>query len=55
MSAETAKRFPQLAEQDRTLGRKVSPMQLAAQILEDLLATYRDEEWDALLKTITLP
>jgi hypothetical protein len=33
-----------LAEQASTQGRKVSPMQLAAQILEDALAGLPDEQ-----------
>jgi hypothetical protein len=37
MSAKTAKRLAQLAARASTPGRKVSPMQLAAQILEDAL------------------
>jgi hypothetical protein len=37
-SAATEKRLGRLAEQASATGRKVSPMQLAAQILEDALA-----------------
>jgi hypothetical protein len=40
MSAETAERLSQLAEQASSLGRKVSPMQLAAQILEEALGHF---------------
>jgi hypothetical protein len=38
MSAATEKRLARLAARASTAGRKVSPMQLAAQILEDALA-----------------
>ena len=38
MSDETKQRLTHLAEQLSTTGRKVSPMQIAAQILEDALA-----------------
>jgi len=38
MSEATRQRLTRLAEQSRTGGRKVSPMQLAAQILEDALS-----------------
>lgn len=38
MSAATERRLARLAERASTRGRKVSPMQLAAQILEDALA-----------------
>jgi hypothetical protein len=40
MSAETADRLAKLAEQASSLGRKVSPMQLAAQILEEALGHF---------------
>jgi hypothetical protein len=39
MSVATEQRLVMLAEQASTAGRKVSPMQLAAQILEDALAS----------------
>jgi hypothetical protein len=38
MSDETQQRLAQLAEQSSRGGRKVSPMQIAAQILEDAVA-----------------
>jgi hypothetical protein len=38
MSDATRQRLALLAEQSSTQGRKVSPMQIAAQILEDALA-----------------
>jgi hypothetical protein len=38
MSDATRQRLAQLAEQSSTGGRKVSPMQIAAQILEDALS-----------------
>ena len=38
MSEATRQRLIRLAEQSSTGGRKVSPMQIAAQILEDALA-----------------
>jgi hypothetical protein len=38
MSEATRQRLTRLAEQSSTAGRKVSPMQIAAQILEDALA-----------------
>jgi hypothetical protein len=38
MSDATRQRLARLAEQSSTGGRKVSPMQIAAQILEDALA-----------------
>jgi hypothetical protein len=38
MSAETEERLVRLAEKASSEGRKVSPMQLAAQILEDAVA-----------------
>jgi hypothetical protein len=43
MSEATARRLIRLAEEASTPGRKISPMQLAAQILEDALATLPDE------------
>jgi hypothetical protein len=43
MSEATERRLIRLAEQASTSGRKVSPMQLAAQILEDALAGLPDE------------
>jgi hypothetical protein len=44
MSEETERRLARLAEQASTAGRKISPMQLAAQILEDALAGLPDEQ-----------
>ena len=38
MSEATRQRLARLAEQSSTAGRKVSPMQIAAQILEDALS-----------------
>jgi hypothetical protein len=38
MSEATRQRLARLAEQSSTVGRKVSPMQIAAQLLEDALA-----------------
>jgi hypothetical protein len=38
MSGETKQRLTELAAQSSTQGRKVSPMQIAAQILEEALA-----------------
>ena len=38
MSEATRQRLVRLAEQSSLVGRKVSPMQIAAQILEDALA-----------------
>jgi hypothetical protein len=38
MSAATHRRLVRLAEEASTPGRKISPMQLAAQILEDVLS-----------------
>ena len=38
MSDATRQRLTRLAEQSSTAGRKVSPMQIAAQILEDALS-----------------
>jgi hypothetical protein len=42
MNAATEERLVRLAEQASASGRKVSPMQLAAQILEDALASIRE-------------
>lgn len=42
MSEATARRLIRLSEQASAAGRKVSPMQLAAQILEDALASLPD-------------
>jgi len=39
MSEATKERLTRLAEQVSTNGRKISPMQMAAQILEDALAS----------------
>src|SRR5437764_7691061 len=44
MSEATRQRLTPLAEQISTDGRKVSPMQVAAQILEDALATLPNEQ-----------
>src|SRR5579871_680223 len=44
MSDATRQRLTQLAEQVSTRGRKVSPMQIAAQILEDALADLPFEQ-----------
>lgn len=43
MSAATERRLARLAEAASASGRKISPMQLAAQILEDALANLSDE------------
>jgi hypothetical protein len=43
MSAATERRLIRLAEEASTAERKISPMQLAAQILEDTLAGMPDE------------
>jgi hypothetical protein len=43
MSEATERRLIRLAQQVSTSGRKISPMQLAAQILEDVLAGLPDE------------
>jgi hypothetical protein len=40
MSARTAERLAKLAERASSLGRKVSPMQLAAQILEEAIGNF---------------
>jgi hypothetical protein len=42
MSEATARRLNRLAEEASASGRKISPMQLAAQILEDALAHLPD-------------
>ncbi len=42
MSEATGRRLLRLAERASTAGRKVSPMQIAAQILEDALAGVPD-------------
>jgi hypothetical protein len=42
MSQATERRLSRLAERASASGRKVSPMQLAAQILEDALASIQD-------------
>jgi hypothetical protein len=43
MSEATERRLVQLARRASVTGKKVSPMQLAAQLLEDALATLPDE------------
>jgi hypothetical protein len=43
MSAETEAKLVRLAELASTVDRKISPMQLAAQLLEDALAKLPDE------------
>ena len=43
MSDATRQRLTRLAEQSSTGGRKVSPMQIAAQILEEALAGVPDQ------------
>src|SRR5262245_49980098 len=43
MSEATERRLTRLAQEASTSGRKISPMQLAAQILEDVLAGLPDE------------
>jgi len=43
MSAATEQRLMRLAERASTAGRKVSPMQLAAQILEEALADIPEQ------------
>ena len=43
MSEATAQRLTRLAQAASTAGRKISPMQLAAQILEEVLADLPDE------------
>ena len=42
MSEATERRLIRLAEEASTSGRKISPMQFAAQILEDALASLGD-------------
>jgi hypothetical protein len=42
MSEATARRLARLADRASATGRKVSPMQLAAQILEDAIASLVD-------------
>ena len=44
MSEATERRLVRLAREASTSGRKISPMQLAAQILEDVLAGLPDEQ-----------
>jgi hypothetical protein len=44
MSEATEQRLIHLAEQASTSERKISPMQLAAKILEDALAGLPDEQ-----------
>jgi hypothetical protein len=44
MSEATERRLARLAEKASTSDRKISPMQLAAQILEDALAAIPDEQ-----------
>ena len=44
MSTTTEKRLICLAEKGSTSQRKISPMQLAAQILEDALSKLVDEK-----------
>jgi len=44
MSSATERQLSRLAQEASTSGRKISPMQLAAQILEDALAGLDDEE-----------
>jgi hypothetical protein len=44
MSAQTAQRLAALAEQASTSGRKVSPMQVAAQILEEALGSVSPQK-----------
>jgi hypothetical protein len=44
MSEATRQRLTRLADQISTDGRKVSPMQIAAQILEEALASLPDEQ-----------
>jgi hypothetical protein len=44
MSSATERQLTRLAQEASTSGRKISPMQLAAQILEDAFAGLRDEE-----------
>ena len=42
MSEETARRLARLAEQASASGHKVSPMEVAARILEEALAEVAD-------------
>jgi hypothetical protein len=44
MSEATERRLIRLAAEASASGRKISPMQLAAQILEDALAGLPDEQ-----------
>jgi hypothetical protein len=44
MSEATERRLTRLAQEASTSGRKISPMQLAAQILKDVLAGLPDEQ-----------
>src|SRR5436190_17822264 len=44
MSDATRQRLARLAEQSSTDGRKVSPMQIAAQILEDALTVMPEDK-----------
>ena len=46
MSVATEQRLVRLAEEASTSGRKISPMQLAAQLLEDALAGLPDRQTD---------
>jgi hypothetical protein len=46
MSEATERRLARLAQEASASGRKISPMQLAAQILEDVLAGLPDEKAD---------
>jgi hypothetical protein len=43
MSAATQRKLARLADRASRKGRKVSPMQIAAQILEDVIATIEDQ------------
>jgi hypothetical protein len=43
MSEATRQRLTRLAEQSSTVGRKVSPMQIAAQILEEALTMIPEQ------------
>jgi hypothetical protein len=43
MSAATERKLTRLAEEASSVGRRISPMQLAAQILEDALAKLSDD------------
>ena len=44
MSEATERRLVRLAQEASTTGRQISPMQLAAQILEDALAAIPEEQ-----------